>query len=521
LKKVVIFPFLFILYGILNLVLNNLDQLDPILAARPLIVLLSLTIAGSILLRILFRDWQYAAYLTFLGLAFFFVSGHLVRILETWQPNDPDLARWTVIVFLGMILLIIGLKRVWKRLGGAEVVTPLLNIVLTFAIVSQLVVSLPEITSNFRSSILDGDQVTIPVTGGTIDIDCSNRPDIYYIILDGYGRADVLEELYSLDNGPFLDFLEENGFFIAEQGHSNYTQTIYSLASALNLELIGPEPQGVNGRRYFSQLIEDNEVIALLEECGYETVAFETGFSFTNHPDVDTYLGSDVGLNEFENLLIAGTPLELLAEELNWDPPDRSYRAHRERVLDVFSELSRLSEQDGPQFVFAHILSPHPPFVFDAAGNAIQPDWSYSLADGNEFPGGWEEYRRGYAGQVQFINRMLESTIEAILVNSPAPPIIILQGDHGPGGSLDWKSPDQTCLWERTSILNAYYLPGGSNQLYTSITPVNSFRVILNEYFGTNLELSPDKTYFTSHLLPRKVIDVTANRSSRDQCPNI
>ena len=31
-------------------------------------------------------------------------------------------------------------------------------------------------------------------------------PDIYYIILDAYGRADVLEEMFGYDNTPFLQF---------------------------------------------------------------------------------------------------------------------------------------------------------------------------------------------------------------------------------------------------------------------------------------------------------------------------
>ena len=53
-------------------------------------------------------------------------------------------------------------------------------------------------------------------------------------------------------------------------------------------------------------------------------------------------------------------------------------------------------------------------------------------------------------------------------------------------------------LKERISIFNAYYLPGHALQfLYDSITPVNSFRIIFDHYFGTNLGVLEDKTYFT------------------------
>jgi hypothetical protein len=82
-----------------------------------------------------------------------------------------------------------------------------------------------------------------------------------------------------------------------------------------------------------------------------------------------------------------------------------------------------------------------------------------------------------------------------------------------------WESPNHTCLWERTSILNAYYLPNGESQfLYPAISPVNSFRIVLNAYFGLNLDLLPDETYFTSHLTGRTFTNVTDRQESRQNC---
>jgi hypothetical protein len=61
------------------------------------------------------------------------------------------------------------------------------------------------------------------------------------------------------------------------------------------------------------------------------------------------------------------------------------------------------------------------------------------------------------------------------------------------------------------SILNAYYFPGiHSNSLYASITPVNSFRLLLSEYFGMNLPLLPDQSYFSTESKPYNFINVTA-----------
>jgi hypothetical protein len=52
----------------------------------------------------------------------------------------------------------------------------------------------------------------------------------------------------------------------------------------------------------------------------------------------------------------------------------------------------------------------------------------------------------------------------------------------------------QTLIEIAGPIMNAYYLPdGGSELLYDSISPVNSFRVILNRYFGMNMDLLDDR----------------------------
>ena len=64
---------------------------------------------------------------------------------------------------------------------------------------------------------------------------------------------------------------------------------------------------------------------------------------------------------------------------------------------------------------------------------------------------------------------------------------IILQGDHG----QLW--PDQHAA--QMKILNAYYLPKGSEVLYPSISPVNTFRVVFNEYLGGNFPLLEDVSY--------------------------
>jgi hypothetical protein len=122
------------------------------------------------------------------------------------------------------------------------------------------------------------------------------------------------------------------------------------------------------------------------------------------------------------------------------------------------------------------------------------------------------DYVPGYSGQARFVSGLAEQAIDAILRNSPRPPIILVQGDHGPGARWDCSSadPEKSDVWERMSILSAYYLPGdGARGLYPSITPVNSFRLVLGHYFGAKLDPLPDRNWFSSMFRRYEFVDVT------------
>jgi hypothetical protein len=82
----------------------------------------------------------------------------------------------------------------------------------------------------------------------------------------------------------------------------------------------------------------------------------------------------------------------------------------------------------------------------------------------------------------------LLEAVDMILAESDVPPIIILQGDHGP-----WLQPNDKRMW----ILAAMYFPGHKDQLYRTITPVNIFRLVFNSYFGGKYERLPDVSYFS------------------------
>jgi hypothetical protein len=202
-------------------------------------------------------------------------------------------------------------------------------------------------------------------------------------------------------------------------------------------------------------------------------------------------------LTDFEGFVMDQTPLKMLEPWLKGMASVSTSESHRKIILYNFKALANLPETPGSKFVFAHLISPHPPFVFDQAGKPLDSSNSFTFQDANEFPGSLGEYKERYVEQVQFVNHQLEQTIDAILARSEIPPIIILQSDHGSGLLTDLASPDNTCIRERFSPFAAYYLPQVNHEVIPQdVSAVNLFRIILNQYFDAGLPLLEDKQYF-------------------------
>jgi len=84
---------------------------------------------------------------------------------------------------------------------------------------------------------------------------------------------------------------------------------------------------------------------------------------------------------------------------------------------------------------------------------------------------------------------MMIKVLQKILDSSSVQPVIIVTGDHGPPMLMEKD--------KNVDNLYAVYL-GGRNldQLYASITPVNTFRVVFNSVFNEDYELLPDRSYY-------------------------
>ena len=312
-----------------------------------------------------------------------------------------------------------------------------------------------------------------------------NLPDIYYIILDEYAGADSLEKNFNFDNTDFISALSKRGFFMPSNSYSNYPFTLLSIPSILNMQYLNffSEEMGIDSTNLqpIKILRENNLVMKNIKSQGYYVVSF--------------YAGAD--------------SVPLLVDEKPCNSrtifsPSFLGLDKRSEILCTFSEIPKIKDiTSQPVFVYAHMSLPHDPYVFDESGNPVSFN-SENIDTSTE--------RKLYLQQLKFTNKKTIETIDAIMAKSESLPIIILQSDHGERIGVNWDDPTKEMVRQGLNNLNAYYLPhDGRISLYDDITPVNTFRVIFNEYFDADFELLDDRHYWiSSDQEPYDMKDVTA-----------
>jgi len=340
----------------------------------------------------------------------------------------------------------------------------------------------------------------------------STKPDIFYIVLDGYARDDVLRRVFNISNVDFLNRLRKLGFYVADKSHSNYVQTQLSLPSSLNLgfiqDLLPQEAPDSGDRRALDGMLDHNLVSDLLRKEGYAYIGVGSGFPFLKFAAADHSFVSEEDFPKLSSLVLNLTPFGASREIAH-----PAFERKRLSLLRAFALARQMAGPSvKPRFFVVHVMAPHPSFVFNPDGSLRPSKVPFGLWDGSHFfeiGGTMKEYLDGYRDQLTYINTLvLELVAHIDRVNPGA--IVILQGDHGSKSHLDQRSLERTDLKEVFSILNCYKVPPQIRaRLYPSITPVNSFRTLLSELFGYDLPQLSDKSYFSTFETPFQFVDVT------------
>jgi len=490
-------PLLFAAYPVLFLFAANIREqlsVDPMLA--PLVAGVAGTLAVLLILRLVFRDWLRAGLATSVMVGLFFSYGHVrtasFEIVEGGIRQRYLLAGWALMLVAGMVVA-------WRiRPRALSSVTTVLNVIAAVLVVMNTVPIVAFQINGLTPRVAAQGEPIATVDESSV----SRKPDIYYLIFDRYARADTLRDVYGFDNTAFLEELERRGFYVASESNANYYRTVLSLASSLDmsyhdLDSLRQEADSPEDLKPFYRRMERGQSVEhFLKSLGYTYVRFGSQYqasATSAAADINVRHSED---SEFANVLLDTTLASAVASvfpEAEIDTSRRSWEYSRYQ----FEQLEAAAALRGPKFVFAHFTVPHPPFVFDRDGNFI------AEAERTE-----RGRQLGYTDMVRYANKRILEFLDVLQAGpEETRPVILIQSDEGPyprelalASDRRWDDATRAELHEKYRILNAYYLPGGDyGSLYPSISPVNSFRVVFNEYFGTDLELLPDRSYAPFH----------------------
>ena len=464
------------------------------------------------------------------GSLFFSLSGHVYALV--FLPGS--LLLWSLLM---LIALAVTLVKMWRRKSSKRVasITPALNL----AVLALLLIPI----LNLASSIIATPSYLVPVSAlgnpsAALDAspkvyDSGSRPDIYYIIPDGYPSDSWLRDAMNYDNSAFTEALEARGFIVADQAQSNYAGTLLSLASILNMKHYGKNPTSYADYDYLRLLIADSAVARLLLHYGYTYVQILSGYlipspiadinrDFTPSGAIDIHVGDDMlpivklrgqqhpqdmqstdlrhfYKRSFISLYIDTTLLRIIEAELTslfWRDESAPYDLFApERFLATIDEVATIASMPEATFTIVHFLKPHRPVVFDRHGN--------SLVNRIGSPS-HEEYFAEFA----FTNAKYLELIDMILAKSKTEPVIIFQADHGTTygsvGTIDEKLT-------HFDVYSAYYAPDPHRfQIPRPFTLINTFPLALNSILDSKLQLQDNRLLaMLSHNKPFVLRNVT------------
>lgn len=404
------------------------------------------------------------------------------------------LGAWGVLAVAGLVLIArLRSAAVW-RLTTAVTAAAGILVVINAVPIADLAVRTLAVTGDATAG---GGNSTDPPPGAT--------RDVWYLVFDRYAGSPALEALYGYDNGPFLDELRERGFHVADGATANYLKTAHSLASSLNMDELDAPALAAEAAApddwapLYRRLQSGHTVEQFLHDHGYRYLhlGLRRGATYLNEAaDINFLLGDTT---EFSAVLADTTILLAVQEALPEEMTIGTESFYPAQTRFQLSELERIAEAPGLNFVFAHLLLPHPPYAFNADGSRVTPEQSASRTEDEQ-----------YLEQLRFTNNRILKLLDLLQAGPQASwPIVVLAADEGPfperyardEAGFAWLEATPDELLRKFSILTAVSVPGvdaaglDAAGFGDRITPVNLFRVVFNAAFDAGLPVLPDRNW--------------------------
>lgn len=360
-------------------------------------------------------------------------------------------------------------------------------------------VSLPMV--GIGAKLLKGDQYTLAqqTLPFTVEKEFKHKPNIYLLALDGYPRADVLEDVFAYENDAMMSVLNDVGFKVQKNAITNYPNTHLSLASTVMADYLDMEGDPLFSAEWSARIVGHNAVVQALRHQGYRYIHMEAGvYALTKclgYEDICIASAQNT-ISEHEYTLLQSTPWAYLKKIMPIDVYMTDPGASLKQLQDF---LKIQKESDRPFFLFAHTVPPHAPYAYNS-DCTVKDAFDHGYAEA--LFGTDKEFFDGYFDNIQCADKMVADFVSYIAENDPEG-IVILFSDHGSHFTMDWRKKPWTPrqITERYGVLNAVRAPQNcQDTLYDGMSNVNIMRFV----FGCLTETPPvyleDKQFFSSYV---------------------
>ncbi len=496
-STVPVHPFLFAVYPVARLYQENMFEVELLDVVVPLLVVMAATAIGLVLLTLLFHDRRRGAIVTTALVISTLLFG---LVAEFAEPTTGDIRGPLIVAVLVLVGLAVAVaRRAGSRLGS---ITTALNL---FSFVLVVLAVVPTIQTAAREFGNDPDDLPPAISLGA---DQGSQRDIYHLILDRYGSEASLKAGFGIDNSEFIAWLRDQGFDVVDDAEANYTKTMLSLSATLGMQSLedmakdlGPDSGDLSGVRY---RLAHSLAGSFLQERGYEYVHIGSWFDPTRESRIaDRSLFPTVAVT-FASTMYETTILPTILGDTEAAPDHE--RRHAQAAEFQLDRLDRVVNRPGPTYVFAHVLLPHPPYVY--------------LEDGTYAPD-----EATFESQLAYTNRRVREWVGPLLeLPEDEQPIIVIQADEGPypprwdadKDGFDWANATDDELLTKFGILDAMYLPGaeGEAPLPEGMTAINTYPELFRRYFGSRIADEPDRVLASNESRPFDFVDITSRLKS-------
>lgn len=459
--------------------------------------LLLLAVAFIYLISILiFRNKTKSSVFTFFVTLLFLVFSYLQDVIKS-SALPSFVNKYSFQLSAVLIILIILLIYIKKSRSNFRELFNFLNLLFIILLLSEI----PNSVKRYRldksvHNLIDFRFNALNEYQPSVSVPDSSKPDIYFLVFDAMGSTKSIKNGLNKDNSQLDTFLKGKGFYVAANAHSNYNWTIHSLSTTLNMDYLPSwiAPVMNDPKVYFwgSSSILDNSLIEILKKEGYQTHSFQQisfgnkdwpGKTYFNYLKAYHYsfktLPGRIYRDIFWNYLKINTEFIRKQQIISITERGKEKKDYFDTTKYLIKQTCSLEGK--PKFVYGHFMVPHEPYVFDSTGN-IKPAEQMLKENAKTSDDAYYEH-------LVFARKTIEELVTYIQLHNKKNTVIIVEGDHG------YRTEKGNKAGYTFQNFNSFYFPDLKyDLLYDSITPVNSFRIVINKYFKGNLPLLKDSS---------------------------